>query len=277
MSAPAIITFPRSSNFSPFRGLKPFDLEHANFFYGRSKSVANLLAILKKQAAIKAPLAMIVGPSGSGKTSLACAGVLPALIQGLDGGEISWRFATVTPSSGGTSGSPFAGLASAILKKTAVPELAHSAYKGNWQSLEADLCNDPKRAIFRLSQTLQLLSFASSLGTKKDPLLLADKGSESENKQVRAPAKPVRLMLIVDQLEQLFTGGFSFDLQRRYLHLIADLAKSLQVYVIATLQSEFLDSFHEHLAAAQSIFLSGIYELHAPSQQELTEILHLSA
>ncbi|MBV9672963.1 MAG: hypothetical protein JO076_09105 [Verrucomicrobia bacterium] len=220
---------------------------------------------------------MIVGPSGSGKTSLACAGVLPALIQGLDGGEISWRFATVTPSSGGTSGSPFAGLASAILKKTAVPELAQSAYKGNWQSLEADLCNDPKRAIFRLSQTLQLLSFASSLGTKKDPLLLADKGSESENKQVRAPAKPVRLMLIVDQLEQLFTGGFSFDLQRRYLHLIADLAKSLQVYVIATLQSEFLDSFHEHLAAAQSIFLSGIYELHAPSQQELTEILHLSA
>lgn len=220
---------------------------------------------------------MIVGPSGSGKTSLACAGVLPALIQGLDGSEISWRFATVMPSSGGTAGSPFAGLATAILKKTAVPELAQSAYKGNWQSLENDLCHDPKRAIFRLSQTLQLLSFANSLESKKDRLLLANHGAESEDKQVHGPAKSVRLMLIVDQLEQLFTGGFSFDLQRRYLHLISDLARSLQVYVVATLQSEFLDAFHEHLTAGQSIFLSGIYELHAPSQPELTEILHLSA
>jgi WD40 repeat protein/DNA-binding SARP family transcriptional activator len=58
----------------PFKGLAPFELEDAEFFFGRERLVDELVARLAE-----APLLAIVGPSGSGKSSLLRAGLAPAL------------------------------------------------------------------------------------------------------------------------------------------------------------------------------------------------------
>jgi WD40 repeat protein/DNA-binding SARP family transcriptional activator len=58
----------------PFKGLAPFELADAEFFFGRERLVDELVARLSE-----APLIAVVGPSGSGKSSLVRAGLSVAL------------------------------------------------------------------------------------------------------------------------------------------------------------------------------------------------------
>jgi hypothetical protein len=59
---------------NPYRGLEPFDEEHADVFHGREDEVARLEALLDRQ-----PVVAVVGRSGIGKSSLVRAGLLPRL------------------------------------------------------------------------------------------------------------------------------------------------------------------------------------------------------
>jgi WD40 repeat protein/DNA-binding SARP family transcriptional activator len=76
----------------PFKGLAPFDVEDADFFFGRERLVAELVARLTG-----APLTGIVGPSGSGKSSALRAGLLPALAAGVLPGSERWPIAMLRP------------------------------------------------------------------------------------------------------------------------------------------------------------------------------------
>ncbi|MFF5233261.1 hypothetical protein [Dactylosporangium sp. NPDC000521] len=62
---------------SPFRGLTPYEVEHARFFCGREDLVADVLAAVRRRQRHGAPV-IVVGPSGSGKSSLLRAGLIPA-------------------------------------------------------------------------------------------------------------------------------------------------------------------------------------------------------
>lgn len=72
---------------SPYVGLSPFDGEHADVFFGRSRVIAELLAAMRQQIDNQRRFVLIVGASGCGKTSLLNAGALPLLSQegGFDG------------------------------------------------------------------------------------------------------------------------------------------------------------------------------------------------
>lgn len=61
----------------PYRGLEPFDVEHAAFFFGRETMVEQLLSKIRKYSFVS-----LVGPSGCGKSSLVRAGLVPALQRG---------------------------------------------------------------------------------------------------------------------------------------------------------------------------------------------------
>jgi WD40 repeat protein/energy-coupling factor transporter ATP-binding protein EcfA2 len=61
----------------PYRGLEPFEAEHAAFYFGREKMVERLVAKVKESAFVA-----VVGSSGCGKTSLVRAGLVAALRQG---------------------------------------------------------------------------------------------------------------------------------------------------------------------------------------------------
>jgi WD40 repeat protein/DNA-binding SARP family transcriptional activator len=76
----------------PFKGLASFDVEDADWFFGRERLVAEMVARL-----VGAPLLGIVGPSGSGKSSALRAGLLRALADGVLPGSERWVLALMRP------------------------------------------------------------------------------------------------------------------------------------------------------------------------------------
>ena len=76
----------------PFKGLASFDVADAQYFFGRERLVAELVARL-----VGAPLLAVVGPSGSGKSSVTKAGLLPALADGVLPGSDGWAQVLIRP------------------------------------------------------------------------------------------------------------------------------------------------------------------------------------
>ena len=76
----------------PYKGLATFDADDAEYFFGRERLVAELVARL-----VGAPLLAVVGPSGSGKSSVVRAGLLPALAGGVLPGSDDWTQALIRP------------------------------------------------------------------------------------------------------------------------------------------------------------------------------------
>jgi WD40 repeat protein len=76
----------------PFKGLASFEPVDAEYFFGRERLVAELVARL-----VGAGFLGIVGPSGSGKSSVLRAGLLPALAGGVLPGSEGWRRVLMRP------------------------------------------------------------------------------------------------------------------------------------------------------------------------------------
>lgn len=87
----------------PYRGLEPFQIQDAAFFFGRETLTADLVARLRQLHADRSPrdappLLIVVGPSGSGKSSLLRAGVaasMGAVEPGWD--HSAWSVGILTP------------------------------------------------------------------------------------------------------------------------------------------------------------------------------------
>jgi WD40 repeat protein/DNA-binding SARP family transcriptional activator len=76
----------------PFKGLAPFEATDAEYFFGRERLVAALVARL-----VGNTLLGVVGPSGSGKSSVVRAGLLPALADGVLPGSEKWTRVLIRP------------------------------------------------------------------------------------------------------------------------------------------------------------------------------------
>jgi WD40 repeat protein len=76
----------------PFKGLASFEPADADYFFGRERLIAELVARL-----VGATFLGIVGPSGSGKSSVLRAGLLPALAGGVLPGSERWRRVLIRP------------------------------------------------------------------------------------------------------------------------------------------------------------------------------------
>ena len=90
----------------PYPGLRPFEADEADLFFGRELHVDALLERLSTSHFVA-----VVGESGAGKSSLVRAGLLPALDAGfvVEAGA-DWRVAVLRP-----GGSPLAALADTLL------------------------------------------------------------------------------------------------------------------------------------------------------------------
>jgi energy-coupling factor transporter ATP-binding protein EcfA2 len=83
--------FERTGN--PFPGLRPFETDEYNLFFGREGQSDELLARLGRTRFLA-----VVGTSGSGKSSLIRAGLMPAVYGGLmPGAGSAWRIAVMRP------------------------------------------------------------------------------------------------------------------------------------------------------------------------------------
>nr|WP_277350333.1 helix-turn-helix domain-containing protein [Nonomuraea sp. FMUSA5-5] len=151
----------------PYRGLQPYEPEDSRWFFGRDRTVGVLVGRLAERMQGRGPL-IVVAPSGAGKTSLLRAGLLPALRRGAlpTPGSRSWPTIVFTPGE-----RPIAGLLARIGALTGL----------NPAHLAGVLAEDP--AAFA-AQVAQAVNGGAPGGD---------------------PAARRRLVLVVDQLEEIFT------------------------------------------------------------------------
>jgi len=81
---------------APYPGLRPFEREEADLFFGRETQINEMLTRLEDQPTFT--FLAVLGASGSGKSSLVRAGLIPALDQGfLLGAPARWKFVIARP------------------------------------------------------------------------------------------------------------------------------------------------------------------------------------
>jgi hypothetical protein len=233
---------------SPFRGLHAFHFEHAPVFFGRTKAVSDILQGLRDQAADDRSFLLILGMSGGGKSSVVRAGVLPMLSQpGVIEGVNNWRRAIFRPTD--VRGDLFTGLASALLREHALPDLEPDG-------------SDPAA----LAQVLQESPQATVSLIK----------SVLKQEAAAAGKAEIRLALVIDQMEEMFTQEDILPKHREaFVDLLDALARCVKVWVICTLRSDF----YPRLASLPKLGAlkegAGQYDLMPPTSSEIGQMIRL--
>jgi hypothetical protein len=262
---------------NPFRGLEFFNFEHAAVFHGRTKAIGEVLVALQRQASAGRPFVLVLGPNGSGKSSLVRAGILPILTEpGSTNGP--WRRATARPGIGGAMGAPFQRLAAALLAEAALPEL-----RDGEEDLAAELGENPQGVARRIKDLLvraDLQELDRVAHEEKDERKTGGRVEDSELTRYRRlkRIKPeAHLALVIDPLDDLFTGDFSPELQRRYIGALAALIQSKRVFVITTLRSSFYAAYQQFPELIELTGSAGKYDLAPPAPEEIGDMIRLPA
>ena len=178
---------------SPYRGLSAFEEQDAPFFFGREEASEKLLERLARLR--DGPgLLVVSGVSGAGKSSLLRAGVLPRIRgAGLGSmpGSATWPCLVLTP-----GGSPLDELA---LRVAALAGTDAAAVR---RGLEAD----PERFALTARQAAYALPPISGGRTTARRRRPKRRGQRPEQEPERQqPQAQRRLLLVIDQFEQVFT------------------------------------------------------------------------
>jgi hypothetical protein len=246
---------------SPFRGLASYDFDDAPIFFGRDAQTRTALTRLQGAAANGSPFLLILGASGSGKSSLARAGILPALFapKAISGVAV-WRRVVLRPGEGEED--PVLGLARALVAGDAargvgLPELL--ATDGDPRQLAAHLAtaaDDPS------------YPFRAAL----DRVVAAERA-----RNALLPHETARLVLLVDQMEDLFTRRIDPARRELFVRILAGLARSGLVWVVGTMRN---DLWHRAVEIPQLVALveaSARLDLLRPDAAQVIEIVRRPA
>lgn len=203
----------------PFLGLKAFQPEHADVFFGREEVIEARFA-LREQAKRGCAFVLLAGASGSGKSSLARAGVLPDIVQHeVDDQVAGWRWLIVTPAE--LAADPVL----ALLRRLATPDLLPEL-RGDVTSLE------------KLAR-----------GLREHPENTFDFAVQPHFERLAQRNGRVRLLLVVDQLEEIFAAHvMTADHRLAFLRVIETFARSGAVWVLATARSDFYHQIQQEPA-----------------------------
>lgn len=255
----------------PFRGLLPYEEKDAAALRGRGDEVAVAVERLRLE-----PVLTIVGPSGAGKSSFVHAALVPRLRE-----QGRWTVLSVRPGP-----RPFLSLAARLsseLRTTAPPDVLGEtlppvraappegpAWRGASGATEAAhrgtavgaAAPSPMAGASPSDRPLDLAaSLADTPGRLADLVLAHD------------PDSGGRVLLVVDQLEELFTQGSAPAEQRRFLEAILAAAPDagLPVRVVLTLREELVGRLAVTPRAADA--LGHVMLLGPPGPAALREIL----
>ena len=272
---------------SPFRGLNVFDFEHASIFHGRTRAIGGVLEALEGQVRAQRPFVLVVGASGSGKSSLVRAGVLPLLTQpGTIEGVGIWRWSVTRPGAGGSGGDCFDALAAALLQSYALPALADPESPNAIRDLGSELREHSDSVALRVRDALDhaarewKIQRCHALEGKRRQLRGSgcSKDADVARQQRESLELPkARLALVIDQLEELFTSGFSPEVRQKYISALAGLVKSGRVFVLATLRNDFYASYQEFPDLIELTKPSGKFDLRPPTPTEIWNMIRLPA
>jgi WD40 repeat protein/serine/threonine protein kinase len=272
---------------SPFRGLNVFDFEHAPIFHGRTKAIGEVLEALEVQVRAQRPFVLVVGASGSGKSSLMRAGVLPLLTQPetIEGVGL-WRWAVTRPGAGGGGGDCFDALAAALLEPHALPALQDPESRNAIHDLGSELREHSDSVALRVRDALDhaarewKIQRCHALEEKERQLRGSGRSDDADvarQQRERFELPKARLALVVDQLEELFTTGFSPQVRQKYISALAGLVRSCRVFVLATLRNDFYASYQEFPDLIELTKPSGKLDLRPPTPSEIGKMIQLPA
>ncbi|NUK21953.1 NACHT and WD repeat domain-containing protein [Streptomyces lunaelactis] len=168
----------------PYPGLTAFDMGQARWFFGRDGLIADLMVRLDEQLRNGGPLTL-VAPSGAGKSSLLRAGLLPAIARG------------ALPIVGSARWPLLLFTPTALPIKTLATHLADA-----------------------MAVSLERVEDALSAGAESCVALVRAGLQRAEGE----PAAKQRLVVIVDQLEELFTLCADERKRCEFLDLLSALA-----------------------------------------------------
>lgn len=234
---------------SPFRGLEPFGASHRTVFFGRRRARDEAVRLLIAAAERGCPALFVVANSGLGKSSFLAAALEPRLQEpGIVPSVESWRLVTMRPHAHGPDA--LQGFATELSR--ALPEL------------QGGECRTPQLLAARL---------AKSPEEAPAPVGLALERAATERMRSRGyeRPRPVRVLLLLDQAEELFTQPHGSD--PALLAALAALVRAGALWLVAALRSELYGRLQDEPALAALKRDGGQLDLASPDESELDEII----
>lgn len=211
----------------PYKGLETFDIGDAAYFYGRDALTDWLVADVRRmlESDREPRFLAIVGASGSGKSSVARAGLLYELQQGAIAGSDRWARIIVDH----PGAEPIEKLATEGAEALGLTKQA--------MALEREFI-DPIRQESKHANKLHLQA----------ELALANRPEQ-------------RLLVFIDQFEEIFTACTDAELRQRFVDLLLHAARAYngKVMIVITMRQDFLP----RCAAVPGLYdiISGAIEL----------------
>jgi WD40 repeat protein len=241
----------------PYPGLRSFEPNEGEFFFGRDRAVADVQSRLARQRIV-----VVLGGSGSGKSSLLRAGLLPYLNtkRRIPGREGCWYHIEFRPRR-----DPMRELADALADQWLLPfvyldipdlnktlgvprdapkENARSKLRGKIREVFDEARTKGRKAVLDA-----LLDIANTQLDEYDRLA-------TEGLRVPGPS----LLLLLDQFEEVFRPEVPGDARESLLNLIVDLHTYLKgethkggLFLAVTMRSEELHRCTEHRGLSEVI------------------------
>ncbi len=223
---------PDGTDVPPFRGLLPFRERHAAQFHGRDAELDAFLERIREQ-----PVLPVVGPSGAGKSSFVQAGVIPRLRE-----QGRWLVLRLRPGR-----TPMRALAARLVQ----PTIGDTTSQPTLEDPRAEAGADEETgATGELERRIGLEEDLLHDDLRESPKRLALRLAELAEREA-----PSRVLLFVDQLEELFTLVDDDALRRVWLDAICAAADDPDgpVRVIFTVRDDFLGRLTESAAAQDAL------------------------
>ncbi len=239
---------PKERRAEPFPGLLSFGEEDAEVFFGRDAEIASFVERMRRRVVLS-----LVGPSGAGKTSFVQAGVIPRLRE-----QGPWHVLRVAPGR-----HPFGALAAQLASgegtlsepgsEAALEPLTPVAPEG-----------DPHPSLY----TADASGFERGLARE----IYGQPARLEVHLELLARATRCRVLLFIDQLEELGTLVEDGEVRRRFMEAICSPGLANEdVRVVLALRDDFFGRLAEGARAREA--LGQVAVIRAPATPALRDAL----